>query len=141
MFTYGLNRPLFSFGLSYPGYFFVAVPVPEGDGEFTIYKVHEANRYRAAALAREFLALHDNSYIVHPSPGEIVTDYYVVWELVRVFIPYDQFTYQATDVVLMKAYEGPREFLALDSNSYKAAEAPRRFIATEDNEYAEFYRR
>lgn len=130
---------MYSFGLSYPGYFFVVIP--DEDGDFTIYKVHETNRFRAAELANQFLARHATIYIAHPVPGEHVTDYYSVVESVRSYIATDNFYYNAEETSEWQAFELSTLFTAEEEYPFfKAAENERIFYAIESSEYAEIYR-
>ena len=138
MLTFGLNRHLYSFGLSYPGYFFVEVPTD--DTKYTIYKVYESNRFRAAELARRFIARGAKVYVAHPVPGESVTDYYMVLESSRRYIPTDNFNFIAVDLFYWKAEAAPNQFTAIEAYGFKAAENTRIFYAKESTDYAEVYR-
>lgn len=138
MYTFGLNRPLYSFGLSYPGYFFVVIPE---EGAYTIYRVHEANRFRAAEIANQFLAQHATVYIAHPMPGEQVTDYYSVIESVRTYIANDNFYFDAEEKpTTWGAIEASRVYTAKEISTFTAAEDLNIFSAIENPEYAEVYR-
>jgi len=59
--TYGLNRHLNSFGLSYPGYWFVIIETP--DGGFEIFYAWGATDYLAIQELLDFAAKHNTVYI------------------------------------------------------------------------------
>ena len=131
MITFGLNRPLFSFGLSYPGYFFVVIPPEEGERGLQVYKVYESNRFRAAELARRFVEKHSSAYIAVNSPTDSYIDYYFVYENIRNYIPTDNFLFLASETLKMRVSEFLREYSVKDYKLFTANESSRMFVAIE----------
>lgn len=74
MLTFGLNRPLFSFGLSYPGYFFVIV-VEEGATE-TFYARGDRD-YIASELVRLYPAHEVRYYEAYPTGVFVLNRNYI----------------------------------------------------------------
>ena len=135
MITFGLNRPLFSFGLSYPGYFFVVIEQPEGIG-LTLFKVYEANRYRATELTNIFREVYGHRFIAAATNEET---------LLRVFYAFDEYkTFYSQDILqflakerekLFKVSESSREFTATDSYIFFASETENLYRVSVEHSY------
>lgn len=131
--TYGLNRHLNSFGLSYPGYWFIVGPDVGGSIPFIAYGTTE---YIAYELARIYPAHSITLYEAQTGGGVAV--------ITREFAATEDRNYTAIEMIrLLEARESLRfltaidtqDFIAEETTDYIAYESPRAFIARTSREY------
>jgi hypothetical protein len=133
MITFGLNRPLFSFGLSYPGYFFVVIE--DGTGRH-IFKVYEPNRFKAFQLIREFKAAFGERFVAYATERErLGRDFYTL-DVEKEFTSIEVKEFLAKEKERnFKAAEYGRIFKIQSPVSFIATESERTFIASVGKEY------
>ena len=132
--TFGLNRHLYSFGLSYPGYFFVIVEPGEGTPAERTFLVHESRMYEVYELIREYKA---KSYRIYKARGTVqVPRVYYVAATGRHYIPYDvRFFKSAENSRNLNVSETNRYFTTQDARDYSASETARVFKVLVTREY------
>lgn len=131
--TYGLNRHLNSFGLSYPGYWFIIIDEPGGSIPYIaygdtgyiarelerLYPAHSITLYEArtggiALVTREFAATENRNYST-----KAVLRTLEAWESIR----------------FLAAEEDQRYFIAYADTDFTASEIDRAFIAIGQRQY------
>ena len=129
-----LFATLYSFGLSYPGYWFVIIEPGEGTPSSRTFLVHESRMYEVYDLLREYKA---KSYRIYKARGTIqVPRVYYVAAIGRYYIPQDtRFFKPADNVRNLQATETNRYFTTQDAREYTASETTRIFKVLATREY------
>lgn len=134
MLTFGLNRHLYSFGLSYPGYWFVEIEPGGETPESRTFLVHESRFYEVYELLREYKA---KSYRIYRARGTVqVPRVYYVAAIGRYYVPYDVRFFKAADNSRnFHISETGRNFTIQDARDYSASETARTFRVLATREY------
>ena len=131
--TYGLNRHLNSFGLSYPGYWFIIVEEGGGSVPFVAYG---DTGYIARELQRLYPAHSITLYEAYPGGVAIVTREFAATEdrtyitigITRLLLAQESYRFMAVE-------SESRYFIAIDESRYIATESNRAFTAKGNREY------
>lgn len=134
MLTFGLNRPLFSFGLSYPGYWFIIVE-EELEGPI-VFIARGSTHYIASELYRLYSAHEITLYEAYPISIAVVEKLFTVTELrdyiaeesSREFLPKESLRF-------LSALELQRNYEANEKTNFTASETSRIFIPRSKETY------
>lgn len=131
--TYGLNRHLNSFGLSYPGYWFVIVEEPGGSVPYiaygtTDYIAHELARLYPAHSITLYKARTGGVAIVTRDFAATGTSYYNTTAINRYWNTWESLRFLAVE-------EDQRYFVVTAESAYIASESNRAFTAIGNREY------
>ena len=134
MLTFGLNRHLYSFGLSYPGYWFVLIEPGVGTPERRVFLVHESRMYEVHEIIREFKPKGYRMYKARITTTQ--PRIYYVAAIGRYYVPHDtRFFKSAVYQYQFLATETPRVFKIQEARTSKVSENSRVFKVRATREY------